>query len=143
MLSLNQNSNQGKMSSADKLIKYLSNNKSTSYVMLFEKFNSGLLTIKSRTKTQNHSLELDDFVDNSGDIAEDHVVFARGMRGTLSTSDGELMLACCWASAESRRNYDMFPEVLGGDDTEQVNVEERASHTCIGFNNENIFFPCS
>ena len=50
------------------------------------------------------------------------------MRDTLSISDWELMLAC---------KYDMFPEVLGGDDTEQVNVEERALYTCIGFNNDN------
>ena len=51
------------------------------------------------------------------------------------------MLACCWASYESRWNYDMFPEVLGGDDTEQINAEERCLYTCIEFNNENKVFP--
>ena len=84
---------------------------------------------------------MEDFVNDSGDTTDDPIAFASAMRGNLSTLDGELMLACCWASDESRQNFDMFPEVLGGDNTEQINAEERCLYTCIGFNNKNKVFP--
>ena len=123
MLSLNKTSNIQQPSSAEKLIIFFTNDPTTSYVMMFRQFNSGLLTIKSCTKQQNWYLLVEDCVDNSADTTDDPITFASAMRGNLSTSDGELMLACCWVSDELRRNFDMFSEVLGGDNTEQINAE--------------------
>ena len=37
---------------------------------------------------------------------------------------GEILLAIAWSSDESRQKFDMYPEIMGADDTEETNSEE-------------------
>ena len=51
-----------------------------------------------------------------------------------------MLLAIAWTNDEARRKLDMYPEFMGGDDTEETNSEDRPLYTLMGKDNNNLSF---
>ena len=49
----------------------------------------------------------------------------RSRSDLVHSASGKILLAIEWTHGEARRKFDRFPELMGGDDTEQTNSEER------------------
>ncbi|KAL7539501.1 hypothetical protein ACHAXR_009346 [Thalassiosira sp. AJA248-18] len=126
---------------ADRLLTYLSSDPTKSFVMLYGDYNSGMLTIKTKRMNMNNALEIDEYVDESGDAVDSPEKYAQSMRARLKNANGQILLACAWTSDDARRKFDMYPEWAGGDDTEDTNSEERPLFTCMGMDHENNTFP--
>ncbi|KAL7523068.1 hypothetical protein ACHAXR_000013, partial [Thalassiosira sp. AJA248-18] len=109
--------------------------------MLYGDYNSGLLTIKTKRMNMNNAVEIDEYIDQSGDVVDSPEKYAESMRGKLKVSNGQILLACAWTSDGARRKFDMYPEWSGGDDTEGTNCEDRPFYSAIGIDNENNAFP--
>ena len=143
-------SNPSNATAVDRLIADLSNDKTKSFIMLFAEKKSGLLTVKEKRFGKNKALEIDQFKEDLGDLIDSPELYAESLRDRLVHSEtGEILLQIAWASDESRRKFDMYPEIVGGDDTEETNSEERPLYTLCGLdgNNEifvilNCFMPC-
>ena len=128
----------------DRLIHEVSNDKTMSYIMLFAEKSSGLLTIKQKRMSPNKAVEIDDFNDDLGDIVDSPMQHAESLRDRLvHTETGQILLCFSWACDESRRKFDMFPEIAGADETEEMNSEERGLYTICGKDNENQVFVIS
>ena len=56
--------------SAVKLLSYLSGNATKVFAMLLGEFNSGLLTIRSKSMAINNASTIDEFIDDSGDVID-------------------------------------------------------------------------
>ena len=79
----------------------------------------------------SNSEEIDVFNDNLGDEIESPEIFAKSISGTLQgnlthSRLGQILLLAPWTTKFARRKFDMFPEFIGGDDTEGTNSEQRA-----------------
>ena len=149
----------GNKSAADRLIHQLTTDKKKSFICLFADYSTGLLKIKTKKYSSNGTHTEEDFTDDLGDDIDNPELFAETLRSddneeSESTSDnqkgranlqlsdsGQILLAIAWTADESRRLFDMFPEFVGGDDTEQTNSEDRPLYTLLGKDNNNKSFP--
>ena len=55
-------------------------------------------------------------------------------------TDGSILLACAWTTDIARRKFDMYPEYIGGDNTEDINAKDRPLYIIVGLDNENKSF---
>ena len=63
------------------------------------------------------------------------------MRRNLTHSrSGQVLILALWTTNIACRNFDMFPEFIGGDNTEGANSEQRALYICCGNDNKNRVF---
>lgn len=131
------------ITAVDRLLADLENDPKSSYVALFGEFDSGLLTIKTKRKTMNNSIEIDAFTDDLGDATDNPETLARDSRSRTElthSASGKIVLAVAWTNTEARRKFDMYPEFMGGDDTEDTNSEDRPLYTLCGKDNMNKSF---
>ena len=127
----------------DRLIADLEKDPKTSFVVLYGEFTSGLLTIKKRTKHMNNAATVTDVKEklkDSTDSAEQFACDYRNRCNLTHSKTGQIVLAIAWTNEEARRKFDMYPEFLGGDDTEDTNSEERPLYTLCGKDNMNESF---
>ena len=144
----NNNTSGGKNSAhataTDRLLADLKADPEVSFVCLFGDVSSGLLTIKTKRKNINNSLDVDQpFLDDLGDSTDSPQDFARDMTGKenlIHTDSGQMLLAIAWTNNKARRKFDMYPEFMGGDDTEDTNAEKRPLYTLMGKDNNNLSF---
>ena len=122
---------------SDKPLAYLSTDTTKSFVMLFGEFNSGLLTSCMKRMTVNNELKLDEFIDKSGDMVGYPWKYAESMRAKLQMSNGKILVGCAWTTDIARRQFGMYPEVIGCDATEETNSEERPLYIGVGLDNKN------
>ena len=130
----------GNITPVDRLIADLDHDPATSYICLFGEANSGLITIK--TKKKNSAVE-EVFTSDLGDSTDSPEAFAQDMMGRtnlIHTESGQLLLAIAWTNDEARRKFDMYPEFMGGDDTEETNSEDRPLYTLMGKDNNNLSY---
>lgn len=133
---------------ADKLIRELSSDASKSFILLFADIDVGssLITIKTKKRKTNNALPIDEIVgDTLGNEIDNPKIFAQTLRGRRDkmrhTTSNQLLLAAAWTSDPARRLLDMFPEFMGGDDTEKTNSEDRPLYTILGQDSNNRSFP--
>jgi len=95
-----------------------------------------------RKKSFNNSAQILDYNEVNRDVTDCPEAFAEDYRRSslLNSSNGKILLACGWTTDEARRKFDMFPELLSGDDTEQTNSEERPLFTLCGKDSMNQTF---
>ena len=125
--------NPSRGTAVDRLIAYAKRDPKISFIMLFAESNSDLITIKQRKLSANKADTVDKFEEDLGDLVNSPMYHARALRDRLIKSKtGQILLAFAWTSDESRRKFDMFPEILTADDTKNVNSEERDLHSVIG-----------
>lgn len=135
------NSKSSVVTASDRLIAQLENDPSQSYTALYAEFDSGLLTIKTKKKNQNSAVEIEKFAEDLDDTTDSPESFAKTCRGNLrDTRSGQILLAVAWTNDKARRKFDMFPEFIGGDDTEDTNSEERPLYTILGKDSNNESF---
>ncbi|EJK59564.1 hypothetical protein THAOC_20187 [Thalassiosira oceanica] len=128
-------------SHADRLEHNLLNDPSKSSIFVYAEQESGLLRIRVRKQHMNSSMSTEELSVDLGDKTETPLSFAESVRGQMKSSEtGKVLLLAAWTSDESRRNFDMFPEFVGGDDTEQTNSEERPLFSLLGKDNNNKSF---
>ena len=128
----------------NRLIHDVSMDKTMPYIMLFAEKRSGLLTIKQKRMSPNKATEIDDFNDDLGDIVDSPMQHAESLRDRrIHTETGQILLCFSWACDESRRKFDMYPEIAGADETEEINSEERGFYTVCGKYNENQVYVIS
>ena len=130
----------GNITTVDRLLADLDADPETSYICLFGELNSGLITIK--TKKKNSNVE-EVFTSDLGDDTDSPEAFAKDMMGKanlIHTGSGQMLLAIAWTNDEARRKLDMYPEFMGGDDTEETNSEDRPLYTLMGKDNNNLSF---
>ena len=135
--------NKANVTAADRLIADLDDDPRTSYVCLFGEFESGLLKLKTKRKTLNNAIEVDEFSEDLGDDVDSPEKFARDCKAISElthSSTGKILLAIAWTNSEARRKFDMYPEFLGGDNTEETNSEDRPLYTLCGKDNMNKSF---
>ena len=130
---------------ADRLVSWLTSDPTKSFILLFAENdpNSGLLKIKKRKQHMNNAVVVESFLDDLGDATETPLQYAASMRiksDLVHSASGEILLACAWTNDNARRKFDMFPEFMGGDDTDETNSEERPLYTLCGKDNENKAF---
>ena len=132
----------GHVTAADRLLAQLDNDPTTTYVCLFGEYNSGLLTVKLKKKNLDKPVEESIFDEDLEDETDSPEQFAEDCcRAALTqTSTGRLLLAIGWTNDEARRKFDMFPEFIGGDDTEQTNSEDRPLYTLMSKDNNDKAF---
>ena len=125
----NNNTSDGKNSAhataTDRLLADLKADPEVSFVCLFGDVSSGLLTIKTKRKNVNNSLADELFLDDLGDSTDSPQDFARDMTGKenlIHTDSGQMLLAIAWTNNKARRKFDMYPEFMGGDDTEDTAI---------------------
>jgi hypothetical protein len=110
------------VTAADCLLYQLEHDTSSSFICLFGVKNSDLITIKLKKKKKNLADEIDEFHDDLDDPHDSPLNCASTFRDRLQYSKtGENLLAITWCSDESRRKFDMYPEIIGADDTEETN----------------------
>ena len=126
----------------DRLFANLRNDPEKSFVALFaESDKSGLLTIKTKKVNANGAETIEAFEGSLDDVTDSPQKFAETLRGNLTNSKtGQVLLAIAWTTDKARRKFDMFPEFMGGDDTEDTNSEERPLYTLLGKDNNNQSF---
>ena len=136
----------GNSSSADKLSAYFSQ-RGVSSVSLYAEIDSGLLTIKQKSRaSDSNETNVTNFDDDLGDSTETPEMFARSLEGSIrsnltDTATGSLLLLAVWTTDTARRKFDMFPEFVGVDDTEGTNAEERPLHDWCGKDGNNEIYP--
>ncbi len=109
----------------DRFLAYLRNDPTKSFIALFAEYESGLLTIKTKSWCKSKSQD-EDFTSDLGDDTDSPELYAASIRNRLvDSNNGRLLLAVAWTSDESRRKFDMYPESITGDDTESTNNEQR------------------
>ena len=133
------------VTAVDRLIADLNADPETSYVVLYADFNSDLLTLKTKTKNLNNAAQIAEFTtDNLDGVDTDSPQqYARDMKirtSLTNSANGQLLLAIAWTNEAARRKFDMYPEFLGGDDTEDTNSEKRPLYTLCGKDNMNKSF---
>ncbi|KAL7551396.1 hypothetical protein ACHAWF_015520, partial [Thalassiosira exigua] len=131
------------VSAIDRLIADLESDPTISYTCLYGEFDSGLLTLKTKRKHMNNSVEIDIFDTKLDDGVDDPVSFANDCKARsalTNSSNGKIALAVCWTTTVGRRKFDQYPEMLGGDDTEETNSEDRPLYTLCGKDNMNKSF---
>ena len=77
------------------------------------------------------------------EVASSHTATSSGKRdipNNLHLKNGQVLLALAWTTDDSRRKFDMFPEIVFGDATEETNSEERPLYTLCGKDNMNKSF---
>ena len=81
------------------------------------------------TKKMHHSNseEIDDFNDDLGDETESPEISRNSISGPLCgnlthSQSGQLLLCALWTTNTASRKFDMIPEFIGGDDTEDTNL---------------------
>ena len=135
----------------DRLVATVTNDPTISWVMLLAERESEMITIKMKRMTAGGlSAETVDFEEDLDDLLDSPVDHAESLRDRLMHSpSGQILLAFAWATDESRRKFDMFPEAIGEDGTCGTNREERDLHTVIGKDQNNkifavlsCFMPC-
>ena len=125
----------------DRLIVSVTNEPTTSWIMLFAHKESGIITIKQRQLTPGKPVELADFTQDLDDLIDSPEEHSESLRNQLKDSEtGDILLAYSWASDDSHRRYDMFPEATGADNTGDTNSEERQLHTIVGTDGNNQVF---
>ena len=129
------------VTAADRLLYKLEHDISSSFIALFGEKNSDLITIKQKKKKKNLAVEIDEFHADLDDPNDSPLNCAATFRDRLQYSKtGEILLAIAWCSDESRRKFDMYPEIIGADDTEETNSEERPLFTLCGKDGNNQIF---
>ena len=132
------------ITAVDRLIADLKKDPQCSYVCLYGEYNSKLLTIKTKKKGMNNAETIEEFNEELGDDTDNPKAFAEDYcksRSSLKdSSNGKIVLAIAWTNDEARRKFDMFPEFLGGDDTEDTNSEDRPLYTMCGKDSMNKSF---
>ena len=101
----------------DRLIPDLENDPMTSFVVLYGQYDTNLLTIKTKKKTMNNSVEIDNFTEDLGDNEDNPEQFARDTKSKselVNSANGKVALAIAWTNEEARRKLNMYPEFLGG-----------------------------
>jgi len=158
----NDTSNTAEISSADRALVLLKNDPKVSFTALTAELNSGLITLKRRRKGMNNSITIEEFTQDLDDGTDSPQHFAarefglgedelksissskdknkREVPKNLRLKNGQVLLALAWTKDESRRKFDMFPEVISGDATEETNSEERPLYTLMGKDNMNKAF---
>ena len=115
-----------------------------SYVALYGEINSGLITIKTRA-WKNRGGERDCDIDNYLSLSDDTDSpedFVQSMRSNLTDSNnGKLLLCAVWTTDTARRKFDMYPECIGQDDTEETNNEEHPLYLMTAFDGDFLSFP--
>lgn len=125
---------------------------------------SGLITLKRRKQSFNNSVTVEEFnmeLQDDTDSPEDFAARELGVDAPFSTStstggkksenerkvpknlhlkNGQVLLALAWTTDGGRREFDMFPEIVFGDATEETNSEERPLYTLLGKDNMNKSF---
>ena len=137
----------GHVTAADRLLADLKRDPTVSFICLFADISSGLITIKQKSKRANNTLCIEEMeAEFTADLEDDTCSpkeFALDMRGRdnlMCSDNGLMLLSCAWTNNEARRKFDMFPEVMSGDDTEDTNSEERPLYTLLGKDNNNQSF---
>ena len=133
------------VTAVDRLIADLESDPKTSFVVLYAEFASNLLTLKTKTKHLDNAALVAEFSEDNldGVDTDSPSQYAKDMkiRSALTNSaNGQLLLAIAWSNEEARRKFDMFPEFMGGDDTEDTNSEKRPLYTLCGKDNMNQVF---
>ena len=134
---------EGGITAVDRLIASLQNDHTISFIVLYGDFNTTLLTIKTKSQHLNNSAVIGDFLDELGDDTDSPELFAKNCKSRSSlvhSKSGKIVLAVGWTNVEARRKFDMFPEFMGGDDTEGTNSEERPLYTLCGKDNMNTSY---
>jgi hypothetical protein len=136
----------GHTTAADRLLADLNNDPTVSFLCLFADVKSGLITIKQRHKRTNNSSSIEEEEAFTADLEDDICSpkeFAQDMTGRenlVCADNGQMLLAIAWTNDEARRKFDMYPEFMGGDDTEDTNSEKRPLYTLMGKDNSNKSF---
>jgi hypothetical protein len=92
-------------------------------------------------KKKNLPVEIDEFHDDLDDPNDSPLNWAATFWDRLQYSKtGEILIAIAWCSDESRRKFDMYPEIIGADDTEETYSEERPLFTLYGNDGNNQIF---
>ena len=148
------------LTAADRAIALLQNNPKVSYTTLNGDRKSGLITLKQKRKGINNSITVEDLGRQLKDdaerpedvvqtelgqdeVASSHTATSSGKRdipNNLHLKNGQVLLALAWTTDDSRRKFDMFPEIVFGDATEETNSEERPLYTLCGKDNMNKSF---
>ena len=88
----------------------------------------------------NNAVEINTFEEDLGDNTDNPKAWAKSMKGRsnlVHTASGQILLLAAWSNDKARRKFDMYPEIIGGDDTKDTNSEDRPLYTMVGFDNNN------
>jgi hypothetical protein len=127
---------------ADCLLHALANDPDVSYVALYGKFESNLLTI--RQKAQSDRIDEDSEINASDpyDLLDSPANTAHRIHGRLLVlGTGMVLLGVAWIDSASHRCFHMFPEICGVDVTEKTNSEGWPLMSCVGVDSNNKTFP--
>ena len=70
---------------ADRLVAWLSSDKSRSFILLFAEYDSDLITIKTKKRHLNNAVEINTFEEDLGDNTDNPKAWAKSMKGSLFT----------------------------------------------------------
>jgi hypothetical protein len=156
--------NTAEITAADRTLAILKNKPNVSFTALTAECSSGLITLKRRKQSFNNSVTVEEFnmeLQDNTDSPEDFAARELGVDAPFSTStstggkksenerkvpknlhlkNGQVLLALAWTTDGGRREFDMFPEIVFGDATEETNSEERPLYTLLGKDNMNKSF---
>jgi hypothetical protein len=126
---------------ADLILADLDADPSSSYVAMYGKYDSELLTIHQKHKRlANHSVEEMDLEDHNDGI-DSAQKSAEKIRGNLSvTGTGMILLGLAWTEDSAAIRFSMYPEAFGLDVTENTNSEGRPLALCVGLDHNNQTF---
>ena len=133
--------NSSRTTAADRLLHDLERDHRTSFVALYGELHSGLVTIKTRRQHMNLASEINEVSDEMGDDTDSPKELTKHQLQNLVVGDtGQILLSIAWTNDIGKRNFDMFPEFLGGDDKEKTNSEDRPLYTFCGKDSTNKTF---
>lgn len=158
--------NAEEVSAADRALAFLKSKPNVSFTALTAELNSGLITLKKRKKGFDNSITVEEFTRNIHDGYDGPKEYAgrhfgmdenefksvssaaqdkssknkRDAPKNLHLKNGQILLALAWTTDEGRRKFDMYPEFISGDATEDTNSEERPFYTLLGKDNMNQSF---
>ena len=158
----NDAKNVDQVSAADRVLALLNSKPNVSFVALTGELNSGLITLKKRKKGFDNSITIEEFTKDIHDGVDGPSEFAgrqfgapeselkattsakssnrREVPANLQLKNGQVLLALAWTTDEGKRKFDMYPEFISGDATEDTNSEERPFYTLLGKDNMNKSF---
>jgi hypothetical protein len=126
---------------ADLILADLDADPSSSYVAMYGKYDSELLTIHQKHKRlADHSVEEMDLEDHNDGI-DSAQKSAEKIRGNLSvTGTGMILLGLAWTEDSAAIRFSMYPEAFGLDVTENTNSEGCPLALCVGLDHNNQTF---
>jgi hypothetical protein len=126
---------------ADLILADLDADPNSSYVAMYGKYDSELLTIHHKYKLlADHSVEEIELEDHNDGIDSAQKA-ADKIRGNLSISGtGMILLGLAWTEDSAATQFSMYPEVFGLDITEKTNLEGHPLALCVGLDHNNQTF---